>query len=331
MAHEIYNEKFLSYRIPAWHRLGLVVNEELTATEAATRIKIPTITTEPVVTSSGLPTAHKAIIGALNEGREVYSVVGNDYREITHADFIAGWDRNVARHIETIGVLRRGAGIFLSAKLPSFSVKGEEIEAYILAENWLTGNRTTKVRKTPVRVVCMNTLQMSDRASVRELRIRHSRPAIEQLDQNLKDLIQQSEAEYVTLKEAYELLAKCRLDYVAANTILETSYPAMAMPEALLARAANDAQALDRLASIERFNGGQIEHRKNCLSLYEGEGRGALSEAAAGTAWGLYNAVVEYEQYKKDRRDAESIMFGAGKFRVEKAFDAACGFAGVKL
>lgn len=331
MSHEIYNEKFLSYRIPAWHRLGQVIEEEIGAEEAARRIRMPAIHTEPVITANGLPTDHKAIIGTLDEGKEVYCVVSNDYREITHADFIAGWDRNVKRHVETIGVLRHGAGIFLSTKLPSFSVKGEEVEAYLLAENWLSGNRTTKVRKTPVRVVCMNTLQMSDRASTRELRIRHSRPAVEQLDKHLQELIQQSAAEYVTLKEAYELLASTRLNRESASTILSSTYPEQEMPEALLVRASSDGEALKRLAQIERFNGGQIEHRKNCYSLYDGEGRGALSTAAAGTAWGMYNAVVEYEQYKKDRRDAESIMFGAGKFRVERAFDAACELARLKL
>lgn len=331
MSHEIYNEKFLSYRIPAWHRLGQVIEEEIGAEEAARRIRMPAIHTEPVITANGLPTDHKAIIGTLDEGKEVYCVVSTDYREITHADFIAGWDRNVKRHVETIGVLRHGAGIFLSTKLPSFSVKGEEVEAYLLAENWLSGNRTTKIRKTPVRVVCMNTLQMSDRASTRELRIRHSRPAVEQLDKHLQELIQQSAAEYVTLKEAYELLASTRLNRESASTILSSTYPEQELPEALLVRASSDGEALKRLAQIERFNGGQIEHRKNCYSLYDGEGRGALSTAAAGTAWGMYNAVVEYEQYKKDRRDAESIMFGAGKFRVERAFDAACELAGLKL
>lgn len=331
MSHEIYNEKFLSYRIPAWHHLGQIIEDEIGAEEAATRIRLPLIHTEPVVTTSGLTTDHKAVIGTLDEGRNVYCVVSNTYHEITHSDFIKGWDRNVKRHIETIGVLRNGAGLFLSTKLPSFSVKGEEVDAYLLAENWLSGNRTSKVRKTPVRVVCMNTLQMSDRAATHELRIRHSRPAVEQLDKHLQEIILQSAAEYVTLKEAYEILAGTRLDRKAADTILESSYPSQPMPEALLARAATDSDALTRLSQIERFNGGQIEHRKNCYNLYDGEGRGALSTAAAGTAWGMYNAVVEYEQYKKDRRDAESIMFGAGKFRAERAFDAVCEFAGVKL
>ncbi len=331
MAHEIYNEKFLSYRVPAWHKLGQVIEEQIGAEEAARRIRMPHISTEPVLTASGLPTDHKAIIGTLDEGRQVFSVVHTDYREITHFDFIKGWDRNVTRYIETIGVLRGGAGIFLSTKLPSFTVKGEEVEAYLLAENWLTGNRTSKIRKTPVRVVCMNTLQMSDRASTHELRIRHSRPAVEQLDKNFQALIQQSAAEYSTLKEAYEILASTRMSADSTVEVLEKSYPALPMPEALLARASSDNEALNRLAQIERYNGGQIKHQQACVRLYEGEGRGATSPAAAGTAWGLYNSVVEYEQYAKDRRDAESIMFGAGKFRVERAFDAVCEYAGVKL
>jgi len=72
-----------------------------------------------------------------------------------------------------------------------------------------------------------------------------------------------------------------------------------------------------------------VEHRDTAYSLFAGAGRGSLSAAAAGTAWGVYNAVAEYEQYVKRFRKAESVMFGAGKDRVADAFDTVCEFAGV--
>lgn len=223
-----------------------------------------------------------------------------------------------------------GAGLFISAKLPSFTVKGEEVNAYILAENWLTGTRSTKVRKTPVRVVCMNTLQMSDAKSMMELRIVHNKPAVEQLEENLSTIIEKSTSEYKAIREVFEILAGYKVKDTEVRTAFEQSYPTIPMPEHLLNRATTDSKALDMLAKIEQDNGVRERHRKECFRLYSGDGVGCQSIAAKGTLWGAYNAVAEYEQYIREHRQSESIMFGAGKDRVADAFEAVCAIAGIK-
>ena len=330
MAHQIYQEKFVSYRQPAWHGLGQVITEEIGAVQAAALIELPQIVTEPVITVSGLATKHKAIIGKLTNRDRVYSVVSDNYHEITHQQFIEAWDRCVKQHVETIGLLMTGAGLFISAKLPTFDVKGDEVTAYIMAENWLTGTRASKVRKTPVRVVCMNTLQMSDAASVMELRIPHTDDAIVHLDKNLNQLIERSTSEYRALKEVYEILANTRVTSGECEELYKQVYADKPIPKGLQGRAMDDRDALDQLAAWERSNGAQVEHRDTCQSLFLGAGRGSMSEAAAGTAWGAYNAVAEYEQHVKQYRKSESMMFGAGKDRVAEAFEAVCAFAGMK-
>jgi phage/plasmid-like protein (TIGR03299 family) len=329
MAHNIYKEKFLTYRQPAWHGLGQVIQDEIGAVEAATRIQLPQIVTEPVVTLSGIATDYKAIIGKLAEGDTVYSVVSQKYHEIAHQTFLEVWDRAVKAHVETIGLLAGGAGLFLSAKIGTMDVKGDEIENYILAENWLNGFRSDKVRLTPQRVVCQNTLQLSDSRSILELIICHTRPAVEQLEKNLADVVTRTTSEYRALKEVFEILASAKVNDEQAKGLFTSVYPNLKQPQGLLARAATDADALDKLAAWERENGAQVEHRKSAFALFAGDGRGAQSEAAAGTAWGAYNAVAEYEQYLKKFRKAESIAFGAGKDRIAGAFDTVCEFAGV--
>lgn len=332
MAHQIYNEKFLSYRAPAWHELGQVITEEIGAVEAAQRIQLPHVYTEPLVTSSGLNVpGYKAIIGRLNEGDHIYSVVTTQYHEITHQQFVEAFDRCIKQHVETIGLLMTGAGLFITAKLPTFEVKGDEVEAYLMAENWLTGTRASKVRKTPVRVVCVNTLQMSDAASVYELRIPHTEDAIEHLDRNLIEVFQRSADEYKALQEVYEILASTHVSDEDAKKLFTGVYPDKPMPKGLISRAAQDHAALDQLAAWERSNRAQGEHRDRCFGLYAGDGVGSMSAAAAGTAWGAWNAVAEYEQYCKKHRRAESIAFGQGKDRVAEAFDAACAVAGVSM
>ncbi len=329
MAHNLYKEKFLSYRQPAWHGLGQVITDEIGAVEAASRIQLPQIVVEPVVTVSGIATDYKAIIGKLAEGDTVYSVVSNKYHEIAHQTFLEVWDRVVKQHVETIGLLAGGAGLFLSANLGAMDVKGDEIEQYILAENWLNGFRSDKVRLTPQRVVCQNTLQLSDLRSILELIILHSRPAVEQLEQNLAGVIEKSLSEYRALKEVFEILASTKVDDADAKDLFKGVYPNLKQPEGLLARAATDSDALDKLAAWERENGAQVEHRDKAFALFAGDGRGSQSEAAAGTAWGFYNSVAELEQYFKKFRRAESIAFGAGKDRIAHAFEVTCAFAGI--
>jgi hypothetical protein len=220
--------------------------------------------------------------------------------------------------------------MFLTAETPTFGVKGDEIKAYIMAENWLTGTRSNKVRKTPVRVVCWNTLNASDAHVMFELIIQHSRPAMAQLEANLKELIERSTGEYLALKECYELLANTRVTDGKAEEIFSGVYPSIPMPKALQAQAASNPDALDQLAAWERSNGSQIASRNTCLHLFSGEGVGSMTEAARGTAWGVYNAVAEHEQYIKKYRKAESVMFGAGKDRVAESFDLCCAAAGIK-
>jgi len=329
MAHNLYKESFISYRQPAWHQLGQVITDEIGAVEAGQRIALPEIIVEPVVTVSGIATDYKAIIGKLIEGDTVYSVVSQKYHEIAHNTFLEVWDRAVKQHVETIGLLASGAGLFLSAKIGAMDVKGDEIEQYILAENWLNGFRSDKVRLSPQRVVCQNTLQLSDRRSIFELIINHTRPAVAQLEESLKDVIEKTKSEYRALKEVFEILASTKVSDGEAKELFTKVYPNLKQPEGLLARASTDTDALDKLAAWERQNGAQVEHRNGAFALFAGDGRGSLSEAAAGTAWGFANSCVEFEQYVKKHRKAESIAFGAGKDRIAHSFDVACEFAGI--
>jgi phage/plasmid-like protein (TIGR03299 family) len=332
MAHEIVEERFLSYRRPAWHGLGQVITEEIGAVEAGNRIGLPYVFTEPLLYRNGsIATDHKAIIGRLADKDTVYAVVSDKYREITHDQFAQAWDKIVKQHVDTIGLLSSGAGLFISAKLPTIDIAGDEVDCYILAENWLSGIRASRVRKTPVRVVCMNTLQMSDSQSIEELRITHLGHAVQFLETALDGVIARSIAQYQDLKTVYELLAATKLTSGDSEEYLKLVYPAKPLPAELSKRAAGDPHALDKLAEWERFNTGQIEHRDTCQRLFLGDGRGSQSRAAAGTVWGGYNAVAEYEQYRKKYRKAESLMFGAGKDRVAHAFTEAATFAGHSL
>lgn len=319
--HNIYKEKFIAYRRPAWHNLGTVINEEISATEAAQRIKLPKIWTEPVIpAASNLPTGHKAIIGQNDEGRSVFSVVTDSYHEVTHEQFIETWDRVVKTHIETIGLLGKGETLFVTAKLPQFDVKGDAVESFLLCYNPLTGHEAITGRITGVRVVCQNTLQASGTSYTKQARVLHSQDAVPQMATFLKELWEGTVAQVETLREVFELLATTPASDNDVREVLESVYPSLPQPTELLTRT-NEKEALDQLAAWERENGRQLVHRDQSFGLWAGQGVGSMTPAAVGTAWGGYNAVVEYEQYLKRFSRPESFVFGAGADRTEKAFD----------
>ena len=319
MSHNIHNEKFITRRQPAWHGLGLVIQDDIAAVDAGERLGIPIVFTRPISTDSGIEIpGYKCILGKEKDKAPVpFSVVTEDYNEITHADFLIAWDRATKKApIETIGLLGRGENLFVTTKLPKFDVKGDELDTYLLAANILSGKEADFGRVTNVRVVCQNTLLASASNFKEEFRVCHLSDSIKQIEEWIRKVWLSSSLKAQALKEAYTILANYTPNGVAVQETLRTSYPSIPQPEA----DAHTSEGLDRLAAWQRAQARQEKHRDSVLELFEGKAVGSDLRSARGTAWGLYNAVVEYEDYVKPRRSTSSAVFGAGADRKEAAF-----------
>jgi hypothetical protein len=70
---------------------------------------------------------------------------------------------------------------------------------------------------------------------------------------------------------------------------------------------------------------------KKVQAMYEGKGQGAELASAAGTAWGLLNAVTEFVDHEKRARSQEnrldSAWFGQGAALKQRALDYALQMA----
>jgi hypothetical protein len=75
--------------------------------------------------------------------------------------------------------------------------------------------------------------------------------------------------------------------------------------------------------------GGLVNERalKRVQELYDGAGKGATLDSAAGTAWGLLNAVTEYVDHERRARSTDyrldSAWFGQGAALKARALDHA--------
>lgn len=321
MAHNIHNKKFISLRQPAWHGLGLVIQDEINAVTAGEKLGLPIVYTEPVRTESGLVIPdYKCIVGKEKDKAPVaYSVVSKEYVEITHADFLIAWDKATnGAPIETIGLLGKGENLFVTTKLPSFDIKGDEHESYLLAANILSGKEANFGRVTPVRVVCQNTLNLSASRFSDQYRLIHVGDPIKQIGAWLQRVYQTAKQKQETLKEAYNILAEFKPTVDQVLKTLDATYPTAERPDA----DEKTDEGLRELAAWQASNVRQIEHQQNVNDLFEGKALGAGFKSAAGTGFGLWNAVVEYEDYHKSRRSTSSALFGAGADRKQVAFDS---------
>lgn len=335
MAHEIWGERFLNHRQPAWHGLGLTLTDRrVGAVEALRLMGAYTIRTEQVKTiMSDLPVAKKAVIRERTERgdpEKVLGVVGMEFQPIGPMATCETFDRAVGQPVETIGALRDGATLFITVELPKFDVKGDEIQDYLLVVNPMDGGEAAQIIRTPVRVVCANTLRMGQQLGVTQYRLIHDENVQKNLEDWLHGLYQKSVAQARLIQEACTVLAEYRLETSETTHILTGVYSEPKPPT----NSAPREVMIKRQEHRDYVSQWRATAREQVLALFDGKGRGMDTVAASGTAWGLFNAVVEYEDYrwaKNPQQALESAVFGARADVKDAAFEMCAAVAGVKL
>jgi hypothetical protein len=293
MSSSLFGDRFVGYRVPAWHAKGIVVDKELTAAEAYAQMGPYTVRRERLHLPDGTPTTRFAIM----RDRTVFGYVSNEYVLITPDDLIAMYDECVQRPIETMAALYKGEALFLTTKLPDYDIHGDEVANYLGLVNWMDGAGALTGMITPVRVVCANTLISGLRQATDVMRIVH-------IGNPLKDLADWASGVYTralrnsqVLKEAFDILARRRVH--DPKPVIEGVYP------------------YKNGEGTAKVN--MTRHR--VLELFHGAASGADSRAFAGTAWGLYNSFVEYEDvYRRSLKRAEGVLFGVAAQNKRRAF-----------
>lgn len=305
MAANLFGDRFFSFRKPAWHGMGKVQDTEIGAYDAFSAIGTYEVHLEDLVTEYGIKLEQRAVVRSATEddpSPRIYGVVSRDYQLITPTTVCDSWDKAVNRPVETIGALGKGETFFVTTKLPTLSVRGEEVENYLLLISPMTGSDALQIRVSPVRVVCQNTLVLAKRSSTETYKIVHDTYAQPRLEAWLDGIYERSLAKAEKINAEFAALAAKRLTPKAVDRIIEQVYTMPAMPKQELLKVVADRQAKDY-----EYLKDQAENRRQAArALFDGKGMGMDSEAAAGTAWGLYNAVVELEDYSTPRPKSDA-------------------------
>ncbi len=338
MAHNLFGERFYSLRQPAWHGLGTVGDGEQGAVEIFNSLTPYVITLEPIfadVDGLRLELPNKVITRHPTPDDPEYKsfgIVGDEYTIVDPLRSCEIWDESTQKSVETLGVLGRGESLFITTKLPSFDVNngkngGDPVDSYLLLHNPY-GEGAIQVRVTPIRVVCQNTLIAAKAASTESFRIIHDKNVESRLSQWMSGIVGRSEGISVNLQEAFNLMAATEVDDDAANDLLRRIYVDPAKPSYV-----PDAAVMEkREKAYENSVAWNVQARELVLEDWRGAGMGQDIAATQNTGWGLYNAVVEIEDYRPAQRGADAnrgynSLFGDRAQRKELAYSSILQFS----
>lgn len=174
MSHDIECDasgraSFFSAREVAWHQLGTVTPEALTARDAMVAANLDWgVDLFPLfaqVEGEFKPVDdRKAVVRSSDY--KVLGTVGTHYVPFENADAFQFMDNLVdsgEAKYETAGALRGGKIVFLTLKVPQdILIGGEDLhELYLLLRTSHDGTKAISVYVTPIRVVCKNTMALA--------------------------------------------------------------------------------------------------------------------------------------------------------------------------
>ena len=275
-------ETMVSVREIPWHKLGTIVEDQMTAADALKASgldwivkKVPLFSPAP----GGGPRMEipdRFGIQRQTDGR-VLGVVGTNYVPFQNTEAFQFFDNLVdsgdAKY-ETAGSLDIGRQVWIMATLPEgVSIGGvDEHQIYLLLSNRHDGSGSITAAVTPVRVVCQNTLNLALKGAKREWKVRHVSNIGARI-QEARDALDVT-FEYVERfqEEAEGLLAQPMSERAFGN---------------YLTRLGDELDMADKtLADMKA---------KTTALFAEGE----TLENIRGTKWAALNAVDEWSEYLK--------------------------------
>jgi phage/plasmid-like protein (TIGR03299 family) len=302
-----------------WHGLGTKLEKAATSAEAIQAAGLDWKVAKKQLYLEGGKKVVNAFATVREDTGEVLGVVGRVYQPLQNKDAFRFFDAVVGLKeamYHTAGALGDGECVWILAKLPGLvRVVGDDItEKYLLLTNRHDGWGSATVMFTPIRVVCQNTLNVA--LSGREVRatLRHTATIGLRVDEVRRQL-GIIHAKFGMFEEAAQRLAAVQLTQQAFKSYLKRVGLA---PE-------DKTQASARATKI----------MEEVTRLFE-SGKGAELPGARGTAWGAFNAVVEYADFYRATRgkdDGESsgrtksILFGSGATLKQKGWDEALALA----
>ena len=310
MAHNIYKDSMFYYGETPWHGIGTKLNRPATAIEAIKAAKLDyEVALHPLYceTSNGSIIMKNKRATVREDTNMPLSIVSSRYKVVQNKDAFDFFDNVVGEKkaiYHTAGALGEGERIWIMAQLPGEIIlgKNDKVEKYLLLSNSHDGSSAVKMYFTPIRVVCQNTLIMSEKDSKSGIAISHAG--------SIKDKIKEARMVLGIANKAYdsfEIIAKELVKKEMSDAAANKYFDDLVFE--------NDPKRREENLLNDRFN--------RLLYLFN-EGKGNDAEDIQHTAWAAYNAVTEYcdhcKKYNTPNNRLKDIWFGDGANMKARAY-----------
>ena len=214
-------------RTPAWHGLGVVVENAPTSEDAIVAAGLNwEVLQKKIYTEDGI-CVEGNYANVRSTDNKALGVVGSRYTIVQNVDAFKFTDALLGEGVtyETAGSLNDGKTVWMLAKMPNkYDILGEKVDPYIVFTNTHDGSGAVKVAMTPVRVVCQNTLNMALRNAKRTWSARH----LGSIENKMQDAIQtlQFANEYMqAVNNTFEDLYKIKLSDFKVRSLIHDIVP----------------------------------------------------------------------------------------------------------
>jgi phage/plasmid-like protein (TIGR03299 family) len=289
---------FVGARDAAWHRLGTVFEDvdgitvakalqtldagEIVATE---NVQAPLITADGVTLVTDV--TKKMTVRVRSTGATPLGVVAQKYQVIQEAEAFGFLDSIVDSGdalVSAAGLLNDGRRAFCTLKLPSNILIGgvDAVDMYLFCVTSHDGTLATTAAATPIRVVCQNTVTAALAGATRTWKVRHTPGASKKIEEARRAL---------DLSFSYEDAFKVEAEALLATKVTKKQYEAMV--KVLFPAPAKDAKAQATTAYESKLG--------TLMGLWSADTQVDIKN----TAWGAYNALVEYGDWFRGTRGAD--------------------------
>jgi phage/plasmid-like protein (TIGR03299 family) len=324
MAHELETlangqTAFASARLSAWHQLGTVTEDTMTAEDIMAKAflggwKVRKIALQGVeVTADGVnlievPDRRMTVRTNVVTGvTEYLGIVGTEYGEVQNeelADVLNKVVDEAGAHFETAGSMQNGRKVFLTMKLPNtMCISGlDNLDLYLAATTSHDGTAALRLDATPIRIVCANTQRAAFAHTKGTYTFRHTSSVRSQISQ---------------AREAMGLMWRYMETFEKAAERMLNETLAMGEFEKVIAQLwplADDAPETTR-----------NNHKKRSATLRYLIRDADTQKAIKGTRWAGFQAITEYVDHFAPAKDAgvraARAIAGPGTELKSRAFD----------
>lgn len=347
MSHEIFGERFLGRREPAWHGLGQVFDAPIGAVEAVEAGSMDfEIVKAPV-------TAHFSHGGSKRQVKvrgqyallrepthdephwEAFGTVSAKYELLQNTELASIIEPLTELWpVETVGSLHMGRDLFMVLDAGDAAIKGDQIRGYFMVVDRRTGRHSLKIAFTPVRVVCQNTLTTGLKEATISAALAHNSKVEAGLRLRVDMLEHMQRAQALSIL-TFESLAETLLRPAKVKKVIHTAYPYPAKPARVTAL--QQAASMDLSVDVNEDMAADVASERYTFYVQRADN---FREAAVGrlgnfneenpdlanTAWAVYNAVVEVEDYRRygsEKQSLVSALFGERARIKRRAYSAA--------